>query len=134
MDKKTKSYMLLIAFAVVVYAAAMHLGTVLAFLGKLVTLVLPLIIGLVLAFVLSVPMNGYEKLLGKLFGHPLAPCFVFVVHFVTEGGRFQVKCRRGVCRARQFREAEIDIEKSEDGIGVPSVLRCQRLHAVKRTV
>lgn len=68
MDKKTKSYMLLIAFAVVVYAAAMHLGTVLAFLGKLVTLVLPLIIGLVLAFVLSVPMNGYEKLLGKLFG------------------------------------------------------------------
>ena len=68
MDKKTKSYMLLIAFAVVVYAAAMHLGAVLAFLGKLVTLVLPLIIGLVLAFVLSVPMNGYEKLLGKLFG------------------------------------------------------------------
>ena len=68
MDKKTKSYMLLIAFAVVVYAAAMHLGAVLAFLGKLVTLVLPLIIGLVLAFVLSVPMNGYEKLLGKFFG------------------------------------------------------------------
>lgn len=67
MDKKTKNYMLLIAFAVLIYAAAMHLGIVLGFLGKLVSLVLPLIIGLVLAFVLSVPMNGFEKLLGKLF-------------------------------------------------------------------
>ena len=67
MDKKTKNYMLLIAFAVLVYAAAMHLGAVLGFLGKLVSLVLPLIIGLVLAFVLSVPMSGFEKLLIKLF-------------------------------------------------------------------
>ena len=73
MDKKTKSYMLLIAFAVVVYAAAMHLGAVLAFLGRLVSLVLPLIIGLVLAFVLSVPMNGYEKLLSKLFSGAKKP-------------------------------------------------------------
>lgn len=67
MDKKTKNYMLLIAFAVLIYAAAMHLGAVLGFLGKLVSLVLPLIIGLVLAFVLSVPMSGFEKLLNKLF-------------------------------------------------------------------
>lgn len=67
MDKKTKNYMLLIAFAVLVYAAAMHLGAVLGFLGKLVSLILPLIIGLVLAFVLSVPMSGFEKLLIKLF-------------------------------------------------------------------
>lgn len=67
MDKKTKNYMLLIAFAVLIYAAAMHFGAVLGFLGKLVSLVSPLIIGLVLAFVLSVPMNGFEKLLGKLF-------------------------------------------------------------------
>ena len=67
MDKKTKSYMILIVFAVLVYAAAMHLGAVLGFLGSLVSLVLPLLIGLVLAFVLSVPMNGYGKLLKKLF-------------------------------------------------------------------
>lgn len=66
MDKKIKSYMLLIAFAVVMYAAAMHLGAVLGFLGSLVSLVLPLIIGLVLAFVLSVPMGGFERLLGRL--------------------------------------------------------------------
>ncbi len=67
MDKKTKNTMLLIVFAVLVYAAAMHLGAVLGFAGKLVSLLLPLIIGLVGAFVLSVPMKGFEKLLGKLF-------------------------------------------------------------------
>ena len=73
MDKKTKTYMLLIAFAVLVYAAAMHLGLVLGFLARLVSLVLPLVIGLVLAFVLSVPMNGYEKLLQKLFSGAKKP-------------------------------------------------------------
>ena len=73
MDKKTKTYMLLIAFAVLVYAAAMHLGVVLGFLARLVSLVLPLVIGLVLAFVLSVPMNGYEKLLQKLFSGAKKP-------------------------------------------------------------
>ena len=73
MDKKTKTYMLLIAFAVLMYAAAMHLGLVLGFLARLVSLVLPLVIGLVLAFVLSVPMNGYEKLLQKLFSGAKKP-------------------------------------------------------------
>ena len=73
MDKKTKSYMLLIAFAILVYAAAMHLGIVFSFLGQLVSLVLPLIIGLVLAFVLSVPMNGFENLLRKLFAGSKKP-------------------------------------------------------------
>lgn len=67
MDKKTKTTMLLIAFAVTVYAAVMNLGAVLGFVGKLISLLLPLIIGLVGAFVLSVPMNGFERLLKKLF-------------------------------------------------------------------
>ena len=66
MDKKTKNIMFIIAFGIVMYAAAMNLGAVLAFAGKLVSLLLPLIIGLVLAFVLSVPMGGFEKLLRRL--------------------------------------------------------------------
>ena len=66
MDKKTKNWMFIIVFAVLVYAAAMNLGTVLGFMGRLVTLLLPLIIGLVGAFVLSVPMNSFEKLFRKL--------------------------------------------------------------------
>ena len=66
MDKKTKNIVFIISFAVIIYAAAMNLGAVLSFLGKLVSLLLPLIIGLVLAFVLSVPMGGFEKLLRRL--------------------------------------------------------------------
>lgn len=66
MDKKTKNIMFIIAFGIVMYAAAMNLGAVLAFAGKLVSLLLPLIIGLVLAFVLSVPMGGFEKRLRRL--------------------------------------------------------------------
>lgn len=85
MDKKTKTYMLLIAFAVFIYAAAMHFGAVLGFLGKLVSLVSPLIIGLVLAFVLSVPMSGFEKLLGKLLKGTKSPAkekFLTVLSFL----------------------------------------------------
>lgn len=73
MDKKSKNIMLIIAFSIVMYAAVMNLGVVLNFLGKLVSLVLPLVIGLVLAFVLSVPMNGFENLLRKLFSGTKKP-------------------------------------------------------------
>jgi len=66
MDKKSKNIMFIIAFAIVMYAAVMNLGAVLTFMGKIVSLLLPLIIGLVLAFVLSVPMGGFEKLLNGL--------------------------------------------------------------------
>lgn len=67
MDKKTKNTMFLIAFAVLMYAAAMNLGAVLGFLGRLISLLLPFVIGLVGAFVLSVPMKGFEKFFAKLF-------------------------------------------------------------------
>lgn len=73
MDKKSKNTLLIIALAIVMYAAAMNLGVVLSYLGKLITLVLPLIIGLVLAFVLSVPMNSFERLLRRLFAGSKKP-------------------------------------------------------------
>ena len=58
MDKKTKNIMFIIAFAIVMYAAAMNLDVVLAFLGRIISLLLPLITGLVLAFVLSATALG----------------------------------------------------------------------------
>lgn len=77
--------MLIIAFSIVMYAAVMNLGVVLSFLGKLVSLVLPLVIGLVLAFVLSVPMNGFENLLRKLFSgtkNPVKEKFLTAASFL----------------------------------------------------
>lgn len=65
---KMKQYMLLIAFAVALYAGLMKLNTVVGFLGSLVGLLYPVLLGMLLAFVLNVPMRGFEKRLGKLTG------------------------------------------------------------------
>lgn len=67
MKAETKRYMLLIAFGVGLYAALMNLGAVLDVVNRGLRLILPVILGLVFAFILSVPMNGFEKLLGKVW-------------------------------------------------------------------
>ncbi len=64
MDKKLKhTIMVLIAFAIVLFAAIMNIGAVWYFIIGVGKLILPIIIGLVMAFVLNVPMNAFEKLL-----------------------------------------------------------------------
>lgn len=62
MEKKTKQAMGLITFGVVLFAALMNFQTVLLFLKNVLGLVIPLLVGSVLAFVLSVPMKGFEKM------------------------------------------------------------------------
>lgn len=68
MDKKTKhTIMWLIAFAIVLFAAVTKLSTVLGFIMNVGKLILPILIGLVIAFVLNVPMKAFEKLLYRIF-------------------------------------------------------------------
>lgn len=67
MDKKGKQSFLLVAFGVTLYAALMNLGTVVQFFKGVCDLILPVLIGFVLAFMLNVPMRGFEKRLPKLF-------------------------------------------------------------------
>ena len=62
---KRKEPYLLVAFGVVLYAALMNFGHVWAALGWAVGLLTPVLAGLLAAFVLSVPMNGFEKLLRR---------------------------------------------------------------------
>ena len=66
MDKKGKQQVLLVAFGVALYAALMNLNEVAAFLTRLATLFTPVIIGLLMAFVLSVPMQGIAGRLTRL--------------------------------------------------------------------
>lgn len=66
MAKETKKIMGYIAFGVVVYAALMNFGAVTAFVRRVGALVLPVIAGLILAFVINVPMKGFEKLFRKM--------------------------------------------------------------------
>ena len=68
MGKETKRILWLIAFGVVLYAALMNMGAVVNTLNGLMALVLPVIVGLVLAFVINVPMKAFEKLYRKLLG------------------------------------------------------------------
>ncbi len=57
----------LIAFGVLLFAILMNFGSVLGVLQTLVQFFLPLIAGLIIAFILDVPVRGIQKLLGRCF-------------------------------------------------------------------
>ena len=63
-NEKTLYY---IAFGVLLYAAVMNWQAVWAFFVKIVSLIFPILLGMVLAFVLSVPMKGFENLFIQVF-------------------------------------------------------------------
>lgn len=67
MDKNTKRLLLLITYGVALFVILSNLNSVIAAINGLIAIALPVIIGFIIAFVLSVPMNGFEKLLNKLF-------------------------------------------------------------------
>lgn len=67
MDQKTKHNLLLISFGVMLYAALMNLNGVFLCLKKIGGLLLPVIIGLIFAFILNVPMKGFEKIITRIF-------------------------------------------------------------------
>ena len=56
MNRSIKQLMLLIAFGVVLFVGLMNLSDVISFLRAVVMLILPVFIGLMLAFVLNVPI------------------------------------------------------------------------------
>ncbi|MDO5146221.1 MAG: AI-2E family transporter [Eubacteriales bacterium] len=67
MDKKMRQHFLLIAFGVILYACLMNLEHVFHTLENVGQIFLPVISGLILSFVLNVPLNGFDKLYTKLF-------------------------------------------------------------------
>lgn len=67
MNRSIKQLMLLIAFGVVLFVGLMNLSDVISFLRAVVMLILPVFIGLMLAFVLNVPISGLEKIINNFF-------------------------------------------------------------------
>ena len=63
MEKKANHSYRLVAFGVILYAALMNLGAVIGFVKNIGDLALPAILGFILAFIMNVPMRGYENLL-----------------------------------------------------------------------
>lgn len=67
MSKRMKNYMLLVAFGVALYACLNNLGSVIGFFRTIGGLLLPIISGMIVAFVLNVPVRGFENLYSRLF-------------------------------------------------------------------
>ncbi len=66
MDKKFRQNLMLVAFGVLLFALVMNLGAVLGAISELFGLVSSVAVGFLLAFILDVPMRGFEKLLKTL--------------------------------------------------------------------
>lgn len=64
---KTKQYLLVTVVGVSLFAALMNLSAVLGVARKLISLVLPIIAGSILALFINVPMNGIKKQFRKVF-------------------------------------------------------------------
>lgn len=68
MDKRMRQNLILTAFGITLFAAVMNLDSVFLLLQKIVGMILPLLFGFTFAFVLAVPMNGFEKIIKKVCG------------------------------------------------------------------
>ena len=67
MDKNFKKLLILITFGVALFAALINFTTVISYAGKVFAIFLPIFVGLIIAFVLNVPMKGFENLFNKIF-------------------------------------------------------------------
>ena len=84
MDKKTmKSIAALIVFAILFYALVMHFSSVVGFVIGLGVVLLPIVIGLVIAFVLNVPMRAFERLIWWMFRKSKKKPHVKLVYIVS---------------------------------------------------
>ena len=66
MEKRTQQYILVTIAGVSLYAVLMNASSVLEFVKEIISLILPIIVGSILALFISVPMNGIEKLFIRL--------------------------------------------------------------------
>ena len=64
----------------------------------------------------------------------MAGGLVAIVHFMPEGGSFQVKSHSHLVRLALLEQGEQNVQKAIDGVGVTSVLGGQQLDAVKSAV
>ena len=61
MEPKTKQYLIVSAVSVTLFVALMNLSSVLAFVGRFIDLIAPVIAGGILALFINVPMRGIER-------------------------------------------------------------------------
>ena len=84
---------LLIAFGVILFVVLNHLGGIFSFLQYVFGLLLPVIAGFILAFILNVPVRGFENLIGRIFknvkrapGQKLTRALSMILTFIALAG------------------------------------------------
>ncbi|MBO5280256.1 MAG: AI-2E family transporter [Clostridia bacterium] len=87
MGINTKKALLVTITGVVLFAALMNFSAVTSYTSKLITLILPVIVGGIIALFLIVPMNGIQKILKRMFSKakrkPSEKAFVIVSFLLT---------------------------------------------------
>ncbi len=84
MDKKLKkAIMFLIVFGILLFAVCTNLTTLLGFMKNIISLILPVIVGLLLAFIINVPMSGIEKFIFWLLRKSKRPPKVKAVQAIS---------------------------------------------------
>ena len=66
MTRRTKQILLIITYTVALLALFLNLSALGPLLGRLISMLMPVLVGLMIAFVLNVPMKGIELALRKL--------------------------------------------------------------------
>ena len=64
--QRIRKIVLLMCIGAALLAMALHVGEIGGLLGRVWGMILPAVVGAVMAFVLNVPMRGFERLLGRL--------------------------------------------------------------------
>lgn len=66
MDKSLKEKCFLVAFGVILFSVLMNFKLLVDILQNIGALIFPVVLGLILAFVLNVPMNGFQKKITRI--------------------------------------------------------------------
>lgn len=67
MKRFLKKEFLLVAFGIVLFVVLWNLGRIFNLFGSVFTALFPIVIGFVIAFILNVPMRGFENLFTRIF-------------------------------------------------------------------
>lgn len=83
MDRGKNRVLLYIAFAAGLLALVVHLELVMQFLGYIGDLFMPVIVGLIIAFIVNVPVTGFENLFGRIFKNKKRRQGEKAIHFIS---------------------------------------------------
>ena len=87
MEKKTKQNLLIVIIGVCLFAALMNLHVVFHFMEEIMGIILPVIVGGILALFINVPMTGIEKRIRKMLKkrkkQPSDKCFRIISFILT---------------------------------------------------